>query len=83
VQTIFRCDVSPNHPSLSASFCFLGDSVTYEFHAALTEFCTWLCPSIFMTHSSKVASGRWLSEKAGLRIVSYNSEKEEIEEWTN
>ncbi len=77
---------------------FLGDSVTYEFHAALGQFINYryvleenepdrvlymAVPVHIYDSFFKSRFGQMVIRKSGLRIVSCNSEKEEIEEWTN
>ncbi|MCP4348517.1 MAG: hypothetical protein GY795_23790 [Desulfobacterales bacterium] len=77
---------------------FLGDSVTYEFHAALGQFINYryvleenepdrilymAVPAHIYDSFFKSRFGQMVIRKSGLRIISYNSEKEEIEEWTN
>jgi len=77
---------------------FLADSVTYEFHAALGQFMNYsyvleenepdrtlymAVPAHIYNSFFKSDFGQMAVRKSGLRIISYDSEKGEIEEWTN
>ena len=77
---------------------FLNDSITYEFHTALGQFMNYryileesepdrilylAVPSHIYNSFFKTHFGQMVIRKSAIRIISYNSEKEEIEEWIN
>jgi hypothetical protein len=77
---------------------FLGDSITYEFHSALGQFINYrnileeteperilylAVPSYIYESFFRGRFGQLAIRKNDLRIITYNPEKEEIEEWIN